>query len=100
MELYAFYVVIIHLYVLVEKDIMVTALEDSLMTEVSNKELHAEIKDIAVWLCLAFRMPKNGSALMISTGSFVGNTCTMATETLKLNNHPACWVKYLTTQSS
>lgn len=71
---------------------VVTALDDSLKIEVFNEELNAEIEDIAVFLCLAFRMPRNGSAHIISTGSFVGHTFTMTTET-PLNDHPACWVK-------
>lgn len=91
MGLYAL-LVLIHSYVLVEKDMVVTALDDSLKIEDFNEELYAEIEDIAVFLCLAFRMSRNGSALIISTGSFVGNTFTMTTET-PLNDHPACWVK-------
>uniref|UniRef100_A0A093VRR1 Uncharacterized protein n=1 Tax=Talaromyces marneffei PM1 TaxID=1077442 RepID=A0A093VRR1_TALMA len=37
-------------------------------------DLEAQIKDIAVWLCLTFRFPRNGSTPMVSTGMFDGTT--------------------------
>lgn len=60
---------------------VVTALDDKLTIVVFSEKLQAEIKDIAIFLCLAFRMPNDGSGPMISTGSFVGNIFTMTTET-------------------
>ncbi|PKY08708.1 hypothetical protein P168DRAFT_301355 [Aspergillus campestris IBT 28561] len=55
---------------------------------VSGKE-DPQFKDIAVWLCLTFRTPRNGVTVMVSTGSFNGSRFTMS-ETHMLSS-PACW---------
>ncbi|KAL4935951.1 hypothetical protein BDV06DRAFT_217036 [Aspergillus oleicola] len=52
--------------------------------------LQNQITDICVWLCLAFRMPRNGSTSMVSTGSFDGTKFTM-TEVPMSAAAPACW---------
>lgn len=80
---------LIHSYVPVEQDMVLTTSDDKLMIKLFDEDLRAELKDIAVWLCLTFRMPGNDSAPMISTASFVGTTFTMTTAPKPASL--ACW---------
>ncbi|KAL4744259.1 hypothetical protein BDW72DRAFT_199789 [Aspergillus terricola var. indicus] len=77
-------------YVSVEQDMVIRATQDQLTIATSSKDLQMQIKDISVWLCLAFRMPRNSSTSMVSTGSFDGTKFTM-TEVPMSAAAPACW---------
>ncbi|KAL3704166.1 hypothetical protein TMatcc_009857, partial [Talaromyces marneffei ATCC 18224] len=58
--------------VAVEPGLAIRTSNHKLMIQTYNKDLEAQIKDIAVWLCLTFRFPRNGSTPMVSTGMFDG----------------------------
>ncbi|KAE8548021.1 hypothetical protein EYB25_009814 [Talaromyces marneffei] len=60
--------------VAVEPGLAIRTSNHKLMIQTYNKDLEAQIKDIAVWLCLTFRFPRNGSTPMVSTGMFDGTT--------------------------
>lgn len=72
-----------------EEDVLVKATYTKLMIETSSEDLQMEIRDIFVWLCLAFRMPGQGSASMISTGTFDGNEFRM--DAHSVSRVTACW---------
>ncbi|KUL83262.1 hypothetical protein ZTR_10455 [Talaromyces verruculosus] len=72
-----------------ERDVLIEARPNLLTIRTSSKVLRVQIRDIAVWLCLAFRERIEGGGIMISTGSFVGNKFEM-TEELK-DRSLSCW---------
>lgn len=80
---------LIHLQVLIERDVLIEAGSNLLTIRTSSKALRVQIRDIAIWLCLVFRVPINGGGIMISTGSFVGTTFEI-TEKM-VDRSLACW---------
>lgn len=54
-----------------------------------STEALKEIRDIAVWLCLAFRAPSYGSPVMVSTGSFDGTYFVLREKMIHAGL--ACW---------
>lgn len=74
---------------LIERDVLIRARTKVLSIRTSSKDLRMKIRDIAVWLCLAFRAPMERSAPRISTGGFIGTTFELAERLIKAST--SCW---------
>jgi hypothetical protein len=71
-----------------DKDLIIQTTHDKLTVRTSGKD--PQIKDIAAWLCLTFRTPRNGN-VMVSTGSFDGTRFTI--RELSILPSAGCWSK-------
>ncbi|KAF3396585.1 hypothetical protein DPV78_007779 [Talaromyces pinophilus] len=75
--------------VIIEQEMVIWTTFNFLTIRTSSKDLQVQIRDIAVWLCLTFRVPVERSVPMISTGAFIGTTFELAERLIKPST--SCW---------
>jgi hypothetical protein len=73
----------------IEQDMVIRTTANLLAIQTSSKVNQVQIRDIAVWLCLTFRVPGGRSTPMISTGGFIGTTLELAKRPIKAST--SCW---------
>ncbi|GKZ37639.1 hypothetical protein AbraIFM66950_009288 [Aspergillus brasiliensis] len=74
--------------IFLNEETVIEATPERLTITTSSED--SQVNKVAVWLCLTFRAPKNGSHLIVSTGSFEGRSFKMRDDVVL---SATCWSK-------